>query len=76
MTVGRYHDKDVKRASFQYDGHFALYRHINEGGTIEYREENFKGTTVDSVINSKRTFEQYVQARITATLREVVGANG
>ncbi len=75
MTNRAYVQKDdVNRASFQYDGHFALFRHTQEAGVHEYREENFRGTVVDSVIESKRTFETYVQMRITAYLKASVEA--
>jgi len=71
-----YVDKDdINRASFQFDGHFALFRHISVGGgTFEYREENFRGNTVDSVINSKRTFEAYVSTRVNTYLKAQVEA--
>jgi len=70
-----YVDKDdVSRASFQFQGHFALFRHTNDAGVHEYREENFRGVKVDSVVNSKRTFEQYVHTRIGAYLKASVEA--
>ena len=70
-----YIDKDdIKRASFQYDGHFALFRHTNTAGVHEYMEEDYKGYKVDSVVNSKRTFEQYVHTRIGAYLKAQVEA--
>ena len=60
---------DVKRASFTYGEHFALFRYTQIAGVREYKEENYRGAVVDSVLESKRTFEQYVQMRITATLK-------
>ena len=66
---------DVKRASFQYDGHFALYRHITgTAGVKEYREESFRGETIDSVVDSKRSFEAYVATRINIYLKALVDA--
>ena len=66
---------DVKRASFQYDGHFALFRHITGNqGVTEYREESFRGETVDSVIDSKRSFEAYVATRVNIFLKALVDA--
>ena len=70
-----YVDKDdVKRASFQYDGHFALFRHTRTAGVNEYMEESFRGVKVDSVIESKRSFEQYVATRINGYLKAQVDA--
>ncbi len=71
MVVRKYQADDIKRASFQFDGNFALFRWIQEGGVNEYKEENFRGATVDSVVNSKRTFDQYVKDRVSAILKEV-----
>ena len=65
---------DVKRASFQYDGHFALFRHTRIAGTNEYMEESFRGVKVDSVVESKRSFEQYVATRINMYLKAAVDA--
>ena len=70
-----YIDKDdVKRASFQYDGHFALFRHTRTAGVNEYMEEDFKGFKVDSVVDSKRSFEAYVATRINGYLKAAVEA--
>ncbi len=70
-----YIDKDdVKRASFQYAGHFALFRHTRTAGVDEYMEEDFKGYKVDSVVNSKRTFEAYVSQRVNTYLKAAVEA--
>lgn len=74
MTKAYVDKDDVNRASFQYQDHFALFRHTNVGGVIEYREENFRGNVVDSVVNSKRTFEQYVSTRINFYLKRTVDA--
>ncbi len=70
MVVRKYMTDDIKRASFQFDGSFALFRWVQEGGVNEYRQESFKGGTVDSVVNSKRPFEQYVKDRVSAILKE------
>lgn len=70
-----YIDKDdVKRASFQFQGHFALFRHTRTAGVNEYMEESFRGVKVDSVIESKRTFEAYVSQRINGYLKAAVDA--
>lgn len=70
-----YVDKDdIKRASFQYDGHFALFRHTRDQGVNEYREENFRGVKIDSVVESKRSFEAYVATRINGYLKAQVDA--
>jgi len=68
----KYKAEDVKRASFQFEGYFALFRMTNEAGVIEYREEGFKGEVIHSVLNSKRTFEAYVASRINTILKEKV----
>ncbi len=65
---------DIKRASFQYDGHFALFRHTRVAGVNEYMEESFRGTKVDSVVDSKRSFEAYVATRINGYLKAAVEA--
>lgn len=63
---------DIKRASFQYDGGFALFRFVRaEVGNYEYRHESFRGELIHSVLNSKGTFAKYVGARVGVILKEI-----
>lgn len=63
---------DIKRASFQYDGGFALFRWVMETqGNHEYRHESFRGELINSVLNSKRPFTEYVKARVSNILKEI-----
>ena len=63
---------DIKRASFQYDGGFALFRFVRaEVGNHEYRHESFRGELVHSVLNSKRPFAEYVKIRVIDILKEI-----
>jgi len=55
-------EHEVTRASFQmrdYDISI-LFLHMQDGGNVEYRAENFRGSVVMTTLNPKATFNNWV----------------
>ena len=55
-------EHEVTRASFQmrdYDISI-LFLHMMDGGNVEYRAENFRGSVVMTTLNPKATFNNWV----------------
>ena len=67
-AMWRYDVHDVRRASFQIDGTFHLFRRTQEAGKFEHRHEDYKGNVIESVLNPKSTFEEWVALRVAGIL--------
>ena len=65
-------EHEVSRASFQMRDHdiSILFLHMNDGGRIEYRAENFRGSVVLAELNPKKTFHAWVLSVIKTVLAE------
>lgn len=63
---------DRRRASFQIDGQFHLFRHIvEEGGKETFQHEDYRGNIVDYVTAPKQPFEKWLSLQLAAIIREV-----
>ncbi len=59
----KYND-DISRASFQMEGVFALFRHVQMAGTNEYLREDFKGNIIASVVEPDIAFHSFVEEQV------------
>lgn len=71
MTKYAFNTNDVTRASFQFDGSFSLFRHVQEAGTSTYLREGYKGEVIAEVVNPTMSFAQWVHEHVSAELKEV-----
>ncbi len=53
--------KDIERASFQYAGNLALFRHRQTAQGQEYIWEDFQGNVVESLLDSTISFHSFVE---------------
>lgn len=68
--TNKYQTSDVSRASFQIEGSFALFRHLQTAGSTEYVRENFQGHVVESMVNPTISFDSFVEQEVKKILDE------
>lgn len=49
--------KEIDRIHFQSREHKVMFRHLIEGGTVEYTMEDYEGKVLASLLNPKISFE-------------------
>jgi hypothetical protein len=70
MAVKLHQLDDLKRAAFQIDGEFYLFRWRHVGGRDEFVMEGYRGELLHSTTNPTDTFEDWVLSRVKVILHD------